>query len=154
MVISTCNTACKALTIIQVRREHVDDIDLSIRFKYGVHTIFLFVDANSKFSDVASELFDVLQERFPDGLKADKDSSETALPEDASRIEFATLAVPSDPSQGWNSLHAKPNDTPTAKGLKDNQIVAFAFRDNDVEEFGEVLFNVAFPTYDEEEMEE
>lgn len=132
----------------------MDDIDLSIRFKYGVHTIFLFVDSNSKFPDVASELLEVLQERFPDGLRADKDSPITALPDEATRIEFATLKVPSDPSEGWSPLHPKPNDTPLTKGLKDNQVVAFAFRDNNVEEFGEVVFDVAFPTYDEEEMDE
>jgi hypothetical protein len=112
------------------------------------------VDANSTFSEIASELLDVLKERFPGGLKTDKDSQETALPGDASRIEFATLTVPTDPSQGWRPLNAKPDDKPLGKGLKDNQIVAFAFRDEAVEEFGEVVFEVAFPTYEDEEFEE
>lgn len=140
-------------TYPQVRREQIDDIDLSLRFKCGIHTIFLFVDANSTFSEISSELLDVLRERYPEGLKADSGSPNTALPEDASRIEFATLKVASDPSQGWSPLRAKPNDTPMAKSLKDNQIVAFAFRDEAVEEFGEVVFDVAFPTYEEEEEE-
>ncbi|KAH6651666.1 hypothetical protein BKA67DRAFT_537526 [Truncatella angustata] len=134
-----------------VRRDQVDDIDLSIRFKYGIHTIFLFVDANSTFSDISAELLDVLRERYPDGLKADKDSPETALPDDASRIEYATLEVAGDPSQGWKALDAKGNDTPMFKKIKDNQVVAFAFRDEAVEEFGEVVFDVAFPIYEEEE---
>ncbi|KAK9418877.1 hypothetical protein SUNI508_07649 [Seiridium unicorne] len=137
-----------------VRREQIDDIDLSIRFKYGIHTVFLFVDATSKFSDIASELLDVLRERFPDGLQADRDTPNAEFPDEASRIEFATLEVANDPSQGWKSLRAKAQDTPMSKGLKDNQVVAFAFRDEAVEEFGEVVFNVAFPTYDEEDMEE
>ncbi|KAI1843577.1 hypothetical protein JX265_007361 [Neoarthrinium moseri] len=136
-----------------VRRNEIDDIDLSIRFKFGVHTIFLFVDASSHFSDVSSELLEVLQERFPDGLKADKDSPPTALPDDSSQIEFAVLRSQTDPSLGWIPLHAKSDDTPVGKGLKDNQTVAFAFRDAADEDFGEVVFEVAFPTY-EEEMEE
>ncbi|ETS84518.1 hypothetical protein PFICI_02543 [Pestalotiopsis fici W106-1] len=137
-----------------VRRDKVDDIDLSIRFKYGVHSIFLFVDSNSQFSDIASELLEIIKERFPDGLKADREAPPVAVPDDSSSIEFAVLTVPSDPSQGWTPLRAAPDDKPLAKGLKDNQIVAFAFRDEDAEDVDEEGFQVAFPTYEEEEMEE
>ncbi|KAI0127111.1 hypothetical protein BJ170DRAFT_684679 [Xylariales sp. AK1849] len=131
----------------------IGDIDLSIRFKYGVHTIFLFVDPNSTFADISSELLGILNDRYPEGLKSDRDSPDAALPEDASRIEFAALKSANDTSQGWRPLNTKPKDTAIAKALKDNQIVAFAFRDEAKEEFGEVVFEVAFPTYDEE-MEE
>ncbi|KAF2998020.1 hypothetical protein E8E14_000459 [Neopestalotiopsis sp. 37M] len=137
-----------------VLRDKVDDIDLSIRFKYGIHSIFLFVDSNSQFSDIASELLDIIQERFPDGLKTDREAPPTTVPDDSSRIEFATLKVPGDPTQGWNPLRAAADDKPLAKGLKDNQIVAFAFREDDDEDIGEEGFQVAFPTYEEEEMEE
>ncbi|KAI4595334.1 hypothetical protein KJ359_007008 [Pestalotiopsis sp. 9143b] len=138
----------------QVQRDQVDDTDLSIRFKYGIHTIFLFVDPNSTFADVASELLQVTQERFPNGMNADKDTPPAAVPEDSSRVEFAVLAVPSDPSQGWTPLRAAADDKLLSKGLKDNQIVAFAFRDEDDEDIDEDAFQVAFPTYDEEEEEE
>lgn len=136
-----------------MRRDQVDDTDLSIRFKYGIYTIYLFVDRSSKFPDIAAELLEVLQERYPDGLKTERDSPEVTLPDDASRIEFAVPKVSADPSQGWRPLRAGEDDTPVSKNLRDNQMVAFAFRDEITEE--DVVFEVAFPTYeDEEEMEQ
>jgi hypothetical protein len=141
--------------ILYAQDEMVGDIDLSLRFKYGIHTVFILVDPKKTFSAIANKLLEVLQERYPDGLKTERDSPETALPDDASRIEFAVLKVSADPSQGWRPLRADEDDTPVSKGLKDNQMVAFAFRDEDMTDFGEVVFEVAFPTYeDEEEMEQ
>lgn len=140
----------KILIAFQVQRDEIADIDLTVRFKYGIHTIFLFVDPTSTFSEIASELFGVLKQRYPDGLTPDLDRPKMALPEDASRIEFGVLKSATDPSQGWKSLKAKPKDKAVAKGLKEGLMVAFAFRDDDDEEFGEVVFDVVFPNYDEE----
>ncbi|ORY55926.1 uncharacterized protein BCR38DRAFT_403002, partial [Pseudomassariella vexata] len=131
----------------------VTDIDLSVRLKYGIHSIFLLVDPTSTFGAVASELLEILQERYPDGLTTQDSKTKTALPSDSSLIEFAVLKSPTDPLQGWKSLKAKGNDTWVGKGVKDGMMVAFAFRDEDEEEMGEVVFVVDFPSYDDE-MEE
>ncbi|KAH8681827.1 hypothetical protein BX600DRAFT_505470 [Xylariales sp. PMI_506] len=139
----------------QARNNAVSDIDLSIRFKYGIHSIFLFVSPTSTFSAISAELLDVLRDRYPDGLQPDKESPPIPLPDEASLIDFAVPKAPTDPTQGWKPLRAGPDDTAVAKGLKDNQIVAFAFRGEDVDALAEADFEVVFPTYDEEEeMEE
>ena len=120
------------------------DTDLTIRFKQGTHTIFLFVDPTSSFREVAGDLLVVLQERYPEGL-----ASGAALPDDASRIEFAVPKNALDPAQGWKALNAAAKDTLASKGIKDNMMVAFAFREEDVE-VGDEDFLVDFPTYDDE----
>lgn len=120
------------------------DTDLTIRFKQGTHTVFLFVDPMSTFGEVASELLLVLQERYPDGL-----ASGAALPDDASRIEFAAPKNASDPALGWKPLDAGATETLASKGIKDNMMVAFAFREEDAA-VGDVEFLVDFPTYDDE----
>ena len=124
-------------------------MDITIRFKHRTCTVFLFVDPMSTFADVSSELLEVLHERFPDGISADSKVA-TALPEDASQIAYAVPRSAADPTQGWKPLKAGSSDTPVSKGLKNGAMVAFAFKDED----GEVDFEVDFPTYDDEEMEE
>ncbi|KAI1138099.1 hypothetical protein F5Y05DRAFT_385184 [Hypoxylon sp. FL0543] len=140
-----------------VRREEILDIDLSVRFKYGVHTIVLFVDPTKPFSDLADELLEILRDRYPDGLTASTLTSEkTELPDDPSQIQFALPKSPIDLSQGWTPLRVGKKDTPASKRIQDNSVMAFAFGPRDADEDFEVEFEVDFPQlqdeYDEEEL--
>ncbi|OTA68408.1 hypothetical protein K449DRAFT_386710 [Hypoxylon sp. EC38] len=134
-----------------VRRDEILDIDLSIGFKYGIHTILLFVDPTSSFSDIADELLEILRERYPEGLKASLASQQkTELPDDPLQIEFAVPESPTDLSQGWNPLNVGKKDTPASKGLKDNGVVAFAFRPHDADDDYEVEFEVEPPRFQDD----
>ncbi|KAK8065010.1 hypothetical protein PG997_011757 [Apiospora hydei] len=147
-----------------VQRDNVTDVDITILFKHGACTVFLFVDPMSTFADVSSELLEVLQERYPEGIpiaprpaptSADDNDEEakgpvTALPDDASQIAYALPKSASDPTQGWKPLKVGSSDTLVSKGVKNGAMVAFAFKDDD----GEVDFEVHFPTYDDEIEEE
>ncbi|KAK7963414.1 hypothetical protein PG996_008895 [Apiospora saccharicola] len=132
-----------------VQRDNITDVDITIRFKHGTCTIFLFVDPMSTFADVSSELLEILKERYPDGISSAK-SAPTALPEDASQIAYGVPKSAADHTQGWKPLKAGSSDTPVSKGLKNGAMVAFAFKDGK----GEVDFDVDFPTYDDEVEEE
>ncbi|TGJ84379.1 hypothetical protein E0Z10_g4423 [Xylaria hypoxylon] len=128
-----------------VRGNNVRDIDLSIRFKHGNQTIFLFVDSMATFSQVQEELLGILKERYPDGITTSRTSSEkTNLPNDASQIKFAVLENNTDPAQGWKPLDFELDDHPIDQGFEDNMMVAFAFDTDDAH------FEVEFPSYDEE----
>lgn len=128
-----------------------------MRFKYGIHTIFLFVDALAPFSSVTEELMSVLRERYPDGLIKSSSSPDDKTPiPDTADITYGVLQVPTDPSRGWKvlKLGEDASYSPTKCGLKDNSIVAFAFENhddesNDGEEEGTV-FTVEWPQEDEE----
>ncbi|KAI1497014.1 hypothetical protein F5X99DRAFT_398490 [Biscogniauxia marginata] len=138
-----------------VRRDDIHDIDLSIRFKHGIHTIFLFVDPLKPFSDVQEELLDVLRERYPEGLTTSVPSpTKTELPDEPSQIVFAVPKAPADPTQGWKPLDVQEDDTPASRNLKDNTIVAFAIRHEDADDDEEMAFQVAFPSWEEEDVEE
>ncbi|KAK8058026.1 hypothetical protein PG994_008474 [Apiospora phragmitis] len=132
-----------------VQRPNVTDVDITIRFKHGTCTVFLFVDPTSTFADVSSELLEVLQERYPEGISSNSKPA-TALPDDASQIAYAVPKSAADPSQGWKPLKVGSSDTPVSKGLKNGAMVAFAFKDED----GEADFDVDFPTYEDEVEEE
>lgn len=134
----------------------MDDAHISVRFKYGIHTIFLFIDSLAPFSSVTEDLLEVLRERYPDGLT--KSSSlpdeKTSIPE-STTISYGVLRVPTDPSKGWKALKLGEDatNTPTKCGLKNNSIVAFAFDnsdDDDDAEEGDVVFEVEWPQEDEE----
>ncbi|KAI0599043.1 hypothetical protein F4775DRAFT_552674 [Biscogniauxia sp. FL1348] len=136
-----------------VRRENIHDIDLSIRFKHGNQTIFLFVDAQQPFSEIQEELLGVLRERYPQGLATLSSPQKTELPDEPSRIVFAVPKAPADLSQGWKPLKVQEDDTPASKNLKDNSVVAFAFRPEDADEDdddGGIRFDVDFPSWEDE----
>ncbi|KAL7792082.1 hypothetical protein V8C37DRAFT_402492 [Trichoderma ceciliae] len=137
----------------------VDDAHISVRFKYGIHTIFLFIDSLAPFSSVTEELLAVLRERYPDGLTKSNSSPDekTSIP-DVPHVAYGILRVPTDPSKGWKvlKLGEEAANTPTKCGLKDNSVVAFAFGsrdddddDDDVDD-GDVVFEVEWPQEDEE----
>ncbi|TRX95079.1 hypothetical protein FHL15_004164 [Xylaria flabelliformis] len=133
-----------------VRRNDIRDIDLSIRFKHGKHTIFLFVDPMATFSHVQEELLDVLKERYPNGITTPESPKKTELPGSASQIKFAVLKDKTDPTQGWKPLVFELDDTPVDKGFQENMTVAFAIAPDDANEVDEVAFEVEFPSYDED----
>ncbi|KAK2025367.1 hypothetical protein LX32DRAFT_655531 [Colletotrichum zoysiae] len=123
----------------------IDDTFFSVRFKYGAHTILMFVDGQQKFSEITASLLEVLRDRFPNGLTISHTSPKTtALPEGDVQLAYALPANATDLTQGWKNIKADDDDTPLVKGLKDNCVVAFSF-DADAPEFV-----VDVPSLDEE----
>ncbi|KAI0474156.1 hypothetical protein GGR56DRAFT_676585 [Xylariaceae sp. FL0804] len=146
---------------MQPRRAEVVDIDLSIRFKHGIHTICLFVDPNKSFSHVQEELLETLRERYPQGLTTAvfPRKKTTKLPSSASQLSFAVPKSAVDTSQGWVPLKISKGDSPASQGLKDNMMVAFAITPDDAvkeedEDEDQVVFEVDFPKYDYDDAEE
>ncbi|KAI1191486.1 hypothetical protein F5B17DRAFT_382078 [Nemania serpens] len=132
-----------------VQRAEIREIDLSIRFKHGNQTVFMFIDPMAAFSHVQDELLDTLKERYPDGIpESVNPTTTTKLPDNASQIRFAVLKSKTDPTQGWKPLDLDLDDTPADKGFEDNMMVAFAFATDDADD--DVSFEVMFPSYDEE----
>ncbi|KAJ9136638.1 hypothetical protein NKR23_g9702 [Pleurostoma richardsiae] len=131
------------------------DLDLSLRFKHGLHTIFLFVDPTAPFSVVTTELLEVLRERYPEGLtRCLSPYKITPVPPAGAdvRVSYAVLINPYDASDGWTDLKIQGRETPLQKGLKDNTIVAFAIQDPDDETVPEWV--VQWPKLDDDEDEE
>ncbi|KAM0486349.1 hypothetical protein ACHAPX_001055 [Trichoderma viride] len=130
-----------------------DDAKLSIRFKFGIHTIFLFVDALDTFSALTEELLGALRERYPDGLTRSSSAPDkkTPIPDLNTNVLYGVLRVPTDPSRGWKVLNIGEDafGKVTEAGLKDNSIVAFMF--DDVNPHAkDVAFPVEWPQEDEE----
>ncbi|KAF4963438.1 hypothetical protein FSARC_8535 [Fusarium sarcochroum] len=126
----------------------VDDAHISVRFKHGIHTIYLFIDALAPFSNVTAELLSVLSERYPRGLTTSLAPPKTTVVDADSTLAFGALKIPNDPSGGWVRLKTKNGEsTPTKLGLKNNSLVAFAVVDD---EDDDPEFEVEWPREDEE----
>lgn len=125
----------------------MDETYHSVRFKHGIHTIYLFVDATGSVAAVSKELRSLLRERYPDGLTTSIEPPKmTSIPEEdeGSHVAFAVLNVPNDPTRGWKRLKYDDEETTTPEkaGMKQNGIVAFAFlQDPD----DEAVFEVEWP---------
>ncbi|KAI1464341.1 uncharacterized protein F4812DRAFT_443064 [Daldinia caldariorum] len=129
----------------------VNDIDLSLRFKHGIHTVFLFVDPSKTFNSIAKDLLEALNARYESGLSTSVASPDkTKLPSDHSQIKFALPKIPTDLSRGWIPLEVGETDTPASKGIKDNSVIAFAFCPEGADESYEPEFTVDFPSFDED----
>ncbi|KAF9872580.1 hypothetical protein CkaCkLH20_10077 [Colletotrichum karsti] len=127
----------------------IDDTFYSIRFKYGVHTILMFIDSQQKFSEITTSLLDVLRDRFPDGLAIKQGSPETTdIPEGDVELAYALPVNANDLSQGWKNIKVKSSDTPIGKGLRDGCPVAFSF------DLDEPEFLVEIPSLDDDVEEE
>lgn len=125
-----------------------------MRFKHGIHTIYLFVDSLAPMSTTTTELVQLLRERYPEGLTSSLDPPKrTPVPADA-KLAYGVLNVPNDPSRGWKKLKVGEEQmyTPTKCGLKNSSIVAFTVVEGDVDE-DDVLFEVEWPREDEEPYE-
>ncbi|KAF4334272.1 hypothetical protein FBEOM_11899 [Fusarium beomiforme] len=126
----------------------VDDASISVRFKHGIHTIFLFIDALAPFSNAATELLNVARERYPDGLTKSHDSPDKTVLDADSTLAFGAVKNPNDLSAGWVRLKTGNGEkTPTALGLKNNCLIAFAVVDG---EDDVPVFEVEWPKEDEE----
>ncbi|KAI1102485.1 hypothetical protein F4804DRAFT_312939 [Jackrogersella minutella] len=137
-----------------VHRGTIQDMDISIRFKYGIHTICIFVDPMQPFTDVAEELLQVLRDRYPQGLSISPfESDKTELPDDPQQIEFGLPNAQNDLSKGWKPLEDGNQETPVGAGLKDNNVVAFTFKPLDADEDFEPEFTVKIPNFEDEASE-
>ncbi|KAK2595329.1 hypothetical protein QQS21_006929 [Conoideocrella luteorostrata] len=128
----------------------VDDSQISVRFKHGVHTIYLFVDTTEPMSEVSKELIELLRERYPTGLTTSiAPPRTTPVPSDP-ELAYGVLNVPNDPSSGWKRIKTGEGEvnTPTKCGLKNNSIVAFTFVTNPDDD--DVLFEVDWPKDDDD----
>ncbi|KAL2756710.1 hypothetical protein ACRALDRAFT_1092858 [Sodiomyces alcalophilus JCM 7366] len=137
------------------RQPDMDDSTWSIRFKHGVHTILLFVDSMKPFSEATTTLFDILRERYPDGLTLNHadGAPSTKLPPpgaDISRVAYGVPVNPNDLSQGWRELPIKQSDLPLDSPMKNNSVVAFAFVPEHRDELDEVDFVVDVPVFDDD----
>ncbi|KAK3309342.1 uncharacterized protein B0T15DRAFT_843 [Chaetomium strumarium] len=137
----------------RVPRNAVDDPEISVRLKYGIHTIFLFTMVDWTFSRLTTELLSILRDRYPDGLTASTgDPQKTPVPasDDDIRVAYALPKNANDLSQGWKNIKAQPSDLLGKKGLTDTCSVAFALLDPTADE-GDVQFQVEVPTLEDEE---
>ncbi|OLN86595.1 hypothetical protein CCHL11_10134 [Colletotrichum chlorophyti] len=123
----------------------VDETFLSVRFKYGAHTILMFVDGQQQFSEITAALLEVLHDRFPDGLTINHASPETTpLPDTDAQVAYALPVNSNDLAQGWKHIRVADDDTPVAKGWKDGCAVAFSFATDEPE------FVVDVPSLDDD----
>lgn len=131
----------------------VDDPEITIRLKHGIHTVFLLVMIDWPFSRVTAELLSVLQERYPKGLTTSIAPPETTPVSTNDGDVKAVYAIPKNPndlSQGWKDLNAQPTDTVGGKGLTEMCSVAFALLHLEASEEN-VKFQVEIPALDDEE---
>ncbi|KAL2138539.1 hypothetical protein VTI28DRAFT_6615 [Corynascus sepedonium] len=133
----------------------LEDPELSIRLKYGIHTIFLIAMADWPFSRLTTELLSVLRDRYPKGLNASTNPAEsqvTPVPANDSEVKIA-YALPKNPNdlgQGWKPIKAAETDAIGKKGLTDMCSVAFAFLEPDADE-ASAEFVVEVPIIEDEE---
>ncbi|KAH7313695.1 hypothetical protein B0I35DRAFT_435686 [Stachybotrys elegans] len=127
----------------------VDDAHISVRFKHGIHTIYLFVDALAPMAAATKELLELLRERYPGGLTTSLEPPKTTeVPEGDVKVAYAVLKVAHDPYKGWKKLDTGDDEfNPTKIGLKANSIVAFSFVEDEDEE---PVFEVEWPRDEEE----
>lgn len=116
------------LTRGQPPKQNAADAGLPLRFKHGVHTIFLFANPLEPFSKVTDELVETLRDRHSHGLRLSADDSERtpipSLDEDFS-IAYAVLRDPRDERSGWKNMEITGDETVASLKLKDNAMVAF-----------------------------
>lgn len=131
------------------------DMPISLRLKYGVHTIFLLVDPLAPFSELSEELFSALRDRYPEGLRQGLEEEPTPIPAEGAdyHIAYGILKNPHDDSKGWKDLRIKGDETPVSKGLRNNDVVAFVVRDAD-EADDTPVFVVHIPKFEDEEGDE
>ncbi|KZZ90275.1 hypothetical protein AAL_07376 [Moelleriella libera RCEF 2490] len=129
---------------------HVDDSHVSVRFKHGVHTVYLFVDASAPMSEVSKQLVEVLKERYPTGLTSSVDPPRSTSIPSTPILAYGLLNVPNDPTKGWRAVKVGDEDaeTPSKCGFRNNSIVAFTFVADHGDE--DVLFEVEWPKDDDE----
>ncbi|CEI68208.1 hypothetical protein FVEN_g11838 [Fusarium venenatum] len=130
----------------------LDDAHISVRFKHGIHTIYLFIDALAPFSNVTAELTSVISERYPQGLTTSISPPKNTHVDENSIIVYGALKIPNDLSSGWVKLKTGDGEsTPTKLGLKNNSLLVFAVAKHEKDD---PEFEVEWPQEDEEIYEE
>ncbi|KAK7733989.1 hypothetical protein SLS53_007984 [Cytospora paraplurivora] len=131
------------------------DMPISLRLKYGIHTIFLLADPLAPFSEITIELLSVLRDRHSAGLRATRDDPPQPLPQEdeSAHVSYGILKDPHDESKGWKNLKIDGSETPVSKGLKNNTMVAFVVREAD-EADGAPQFVVQWPKLEVEDEED
>lgn len=129
---------------------------ISLRMKYGSHTLFLLMSPLATFSDLTTELLFALRDSNTHGLRANADDAEPMpLPpsDEGIHITYATLKDPHDETKGWQELKAEDDQILVSEGLKNNAMVAFVIHDaSKTDQMPD--FIVQWPQYDEEEEED
>jgi hypothetical protein len=141
-------------TLAQPReRGKPDDVDISLRLKYGRHTILIFADPLARFSEITDQLLSVLRQRYPDGLRGSHLSNEVTMRVPAEgqqcHVAYAALKVPSDHSQGWKNLQITGDEKPVDKNIKNNAVLAFVLQDSD-DANSQPKFHVEWPSLDDD----
>lgn len=127
----------------------MDGTQLSLRFKHGLHTVFLFIDPLQPVSAVTAQLLDALRERYPEGeLRSSQGPTPIPGPDAETTVVYGKLKNPGDAAEGWQRLELKDGDTLSRKGVTDGSVLAFAFADDD-EGAEDVEFAVDWPSVDE-----
>ncbi|KAL1837595.1 hypothetical protein VTJ49DRAFT_3613 [Mycothermus thermophilus] len=142
----------------------VDDLQISLRLRYGVHVIFIIAMLDWTFEQLTTELLSILRDRYPEGLRrepplpslpglptAPSSEETTPIPAEGAdvRVAYALPQNPNDFSAGWKNLKAQPGDTLKKKGIKDWSSLAFVFVDAD-ESDADTEFHVVVPSVPEE----
>jgi len=105
------------------------------------------------FSKVTDELLRLLRERYSAGtLRSSKGATTAQIPSVGSdvRVSYGLLNNPRDPMSGWRNLQISGQETPLSKNLKDNAVVAFAIQAGDADVDDTPVFDVEFPSLDDE----
>ncbi|KAG6008423.1 hypothetical protein E4U21_004445 [Claviceps maximensis] len=128
----------------------VGDDHISVRFKHGIHTFYLFVEASAPMSKVSEELVGIFKDRYSGGLTASIAPPKTTPIPSEPLLAYGMLNVPNNALKGWRRVDTGPDEAKTPKecGLKNNSIVAFTFVTDPADD--EVLFEVEWPKDDEE----
>lgn len=128
-------------------------MSISLRMKYGIHTIFILVDPLAPFSAVTTELLFALRDSHAQGLRATADDPiSTPIPPEGKdvHVSYGVLKDPHDETKGWKDLKIQGDESPVSKGLKNNAMVAFVI--HDAEEVNEIPeFVVQWAQYDEDD---
>jgi len=133
----------------------VEDPEILVRLKYGIHTIFLIAAADWPFSRLTAELLSILQDRYPNGLNTSISPAEShvtpvPLKDSDVKVAYALPNNPSDLTEGWKVIKAGESDTIGKKGLTDTCSVAFTFLKPDADE-ARAKFVVEVPIIEDEE---
>ncbi|KAL1901085.1 hypothetical protein Sste5346_002152 [Sporothrix stenoceras] len=130
---------------------------ISLRFKSGPVTTFLFVDRSATFTSIGNRLLDALRERYPHGLPETAMLPDTtplpAAGEGDARVVFGVPRNPRDLSVGWKPLNTDNGETPTSLRLRENSVLAFTIQSGD-SIGGTPSFHVEIPTFEEEQLGE
>lgn len=136
--------------------EDPPDMPISLRMKYGSHTLFLLMEPLATFSDLRTELLFALRDSNTLALRPTaKNAEPTPLPppDQDIRITYGVMKNPRDETKGWKDLEAEDDQTLVSRGLKNNTAVAFVIQEpTDADQTPD--FVVEWPQYDEEEEEE